>query len=62
MTDNTNQNNFNYSSASLYEFIPDNTIDSNNIVELTKIIRVGISGDLFKKLSPELQKHFKEVT
>jgi hypothetical protein len=50
-----------HSPARLYEFDPDMTIDSNNVIELAKIVRVGIPGDLLKKLSPELQKHFKEV-
>ena len=51
-----------HSPARLYEFNPDEiTITPNNVVELAKIVRVGISGDLLKKLSPELQKHFKEV-
>ena len=51
-----------HSPSKLYEFNPDEiTITPNNVVELAKIVRVGISGDLLKKLSPELQKHFKEV-
>jgi hypothetical protein len=50
-----------HSSARLYEFTPSEGITQNNIVELAKIVRVGVSGDLLKKLSPELQKHFKEV-
>jgi len=51
-----------HSPARLYEFVPDETtITSNNIVELAKIVRVGIGGPLLEKLSPELKKHFKEV-
>ena len=51
-----------HSPARLYEFSPDEaTITPNNAVELAKLVRVGVSGDLLKKLSPELQKHFKEV-
>ena len=51
-----------HSPARLYEFTPnENSITPNNVVELAKIVRVGVSGDLLKKLSPELQKHFKEV-
>jgi hypothetical protein len=41
--------------------VPDKTIDTNNIIELAQVVRVGVGGDLFQKLSPELQKHFKEV-
>lgn len=51
-----------HSPAALYEFVPDETtITPNNAVELARLVRVGVSGDLLKKLSPELQKHFKEV-
>jgi hypothetical protein len=50
-----------HSPARLYEFTPSEGITPNNIVELAMIVRVGVGGDLFKKLSPELQKHFKEV-
>ena len=51
-----------HSPARLYEFTPDElSITPNNVVELSQIVRVGISGDLLKKLSPELQKHFKQV-
>jgi len=50
-----------HSPARLYEFTPDKSIDTNNIIELAQIIRVGVGGDLLKKLSPELQKYFKEV-
>ena len=50
------------SPARLYEFVPDeSTITPNNAVELAKIVRVGIGGHVLEKLSPELQKHFKEV-
>ena len=51
-----------HSPARLYEFTPDeNTITPNNVVELAQLVRVGIGGHLLEKLSPELQKHFKEV-
>lgn len=61
MADKTTEKNLKHSPARLYEFAPDATIDSNNVIELAKIVRVGIPGDLLGKLSPELQKHFKEV-
>jgi hypothetical protein len=50
-----------HSPSRLYEFTPSEGITPNNIVELANLVRVGVGGDLFKKLSPELQKHFKEV-
>jgi hypothetical protein len=52
---------YKHSPARLYEFVPTDNITPNNVVELSKLVRVGVSGDLLKKLSPELQKHFKEV-
>ena len=51
-----------HSSARLYEFSPDeSTITPNNAVELARIVRVGIPGHILEKLTPELQRHFKEV-
>jgi hypothetical protein len=52
---------YKHSPARLYEFAPDETITTNNIVELANIVRVGIGGPLLEKLSPELKKYFKEV-
>jgi hypothetical protein len=53
---------YKHSPARLYEFVPDeSTITPNNVVELAQLVRVGIGGPLLEKLSPELQKHFKEV-
>jgi hypothetical protein len=61
MAKNKKDEQYKTSPARLYEFVPDESITTNNVVELSKIVRVGVGGDLFKKLSPELQKHFKEV-
>ena len=61
MSKKTKDESLKHSPARLYEFAPDNTIDTNNVIELAKVIRVGVGGDLLKKLSPELQKFFKEV-
>jgi len=56
------ENKHKHSPARLYEFTPDESIITpNNIVELANIVRVGIPGHVLEKLSPELQKHFKEV-
>ena len=53
---------YKHSPARLYEFVPDeSSITPNNVVELANLVRVGVGGDLLEKLSPELQKHFKEV-
>lgn len=61
MAKNEKDETYKHSPARLYEFAPSDNITPNNIVELAKIVRVGVGGDLFEKLSPELQKHFKEV-
>lgn len=45
----------------LYEFDPKPDIDTNNVVELARIVRVGIGDNVYALLSQELQKHFKEV-
>ena len=61
MVKKTKDERYIHSPARLYEFVPDESITTNNIVELAKIVRVGIGGPLLEKLSPELKKHFKEV-
>ena len=61
MAKNKKDDKYKHSPARLYEFAPDETITTNNIVELANIVRVGIGGPLLEKLSPELKKHFKEV-
>lgn len=45
----------------LYEFRPDKEVSNDNVVELLKLIRIGISGELLEKASEELKQHFKEV-
>lgn len=61
MAKNKKDDKYKHSPARLYEFVPDDNISPNNVVELANLVRVGIGGPLFEKLSPELQKHFKEV-
>ena len=50
-----------YSPSKLYEFTPGAEITPNNVIELCKIIRVGVGGHVLKEMSEELQKYFKEV-
>lgn len=45
----------------VYEFCPEKEVSNDNVVELLKLIRIGISGDLLEKASDELKQHFKEV-
>lgn len=50
-----------YSPGKQYEFTPNEHITSAQVIELCKIIRVGVKGHVLKEMSAELQKHFKEV-
>jgi hypothetical protein len=50
-----------YSQSKVFEFRPKNDITENEIIELLVLIRIGVSGELLDKASPELKKHFVEV-
>ena len=50
-----------YSPGKQYEFAPNDNITSAEVIELFKIIRVGVKGHVLKEMSEQLQKHFKEV-
>lgn len=50
-----------YSPGKLYEFEPNAEITPENVIELCKIIRVGVGGHVLKEMSEELQTYFKEV-
>lgn len=45
----------------VYEFIPDDTVTTAEIIELSELIRVGVSGHALENASDELKRHFKEV-
>lgn len=47
--------------SKLYEFIPEKEVSNDNVVELLKLIRIGVSGDVLEKASEDLKQHFKEV-
>lgn len=47
--------------SKLYEFKPTDEVETKQIIELFGLIRVGVSGDLLEKASPELKKFFEEV-
>lgn len=57
MTDKSNS----HPQSKLYEFLPEKEVSNENVVELLKLIRIGIRGDLLEKASDELKQHFKEV-
>ena len=45
----------------VYEFLPDDTITTAEIIELTKLVRIGVGGGSLEKATPELKRHFKKV-
>lgn len=50
-----------YTQSTVYEFTPNDNIKIAEIIELSKLIRVGVSGEILDKASDELKKHFVEV-
>lgn len=51
-----------YTQSNLFEFQPNTSITVEQVVELMTLIRVGVSGEILDKASPELKKHFVEVS
>ena len=45
----------------IYEFLPDDTITTAEIIELSQIVRIGVGGNSLEKATPELKRHFKKV-
>lgn len=45
----------------VYEFLPDETITTAEIVELSILVRIGVGGNILDKASEELKRHFKKV-
>lgn len=54
-------NNKKYSQSKVFEFKPKEDITKEDIIELTNLIRIGISGEILDKGSVALKKHFEEV-
>lgn len=50
-----------YVQSSVYEFLPNENITIEEIVELASLIRIGISGEVLNKASDKLKKQFQEV-
>lgn len=44
-----------------YEFLPDDSITTAEIIELSQLIRIGVGGNTVEKASKELKRHFKKV-
>jgi len=45
----------------IYEFLPDETITTAEVIELSQIVRIGVGGNTLDKVSKELKRHFKKV-
>lgn len=45
----------------LYEFTPSEEITHSEIIELAKMIRIGVGHEIFEKSSDNLKKHFNRV-
>ena len=50
-----------YSQSKVFEFKPTDNITKEEIMELVKLIRIGVSGDVLDKGSEQLKRHFIEV-
>lgn len=49
------------SQAKVYEFLPDESITIKEIIELSELVRVGVSGHVLENATEGLKKHFVEV-
>jgi len=45
----------------IYEFLPDETITTAEIIELSKVVRIGVGGNTLERATAELKRHFKKV-
>ena len=50
-----------YTQSKVFEFKPNENITEAEIIELAELIRIGVSGEILDKASPDLKKHFFEV-
>lgn len=50
-----------YNQSKIFEFKPNTNITEAEIIELSELIRIGVSGEILDKASTELKKHFFEV-
>jgi hypothetical protein len=50
-----------FNQTNVFEFLPNTEITSHEVVELTRIVRIGVSGEKIAEMSPGLQKYFVQV-
>ena len=51
-----------FNQTNIFEFLPNTEITPHEVVELTRIVRIGVSGEKIAEMSPGLQKYFVEVS
>lgn len=47
--------------SKVYEFIPTECITRDEIVELSRLVRIGVGGHIIEYASEGLRRHFREV-
>lgn len=57
----TEQKSTKFNQTKVFEFLPNTDITPHEVVELTNIVRIGVSGEKIARMSPGLQKFFVEV-
>jgi hypothetical protein len=50
-----------YNQSEVFEFVPDETITTKEILELAELIRIGISGEVLRKASSPLKRYFFQI-
>lgn len=50
-----------YVQSKVFEFKPSEDITSEVILEMSELIRIGVSGETLENASASLKKHFVEV-
>jgi hypothetical protein len=50
-----------FTQSKVFEFLPNEDITVKEILELVELVRIGVSGEIVDKASPELKKHFTEI-
>ena len=50
-----------YTQSKVFEFVPNTSIKTEEVLELVGLIRIGVSGDTLSNASESLKKYFKEI-
>ena len=60
-TERSSTKNKKFTQSRVFEFLPNTEIAPHEVVELTSIVRIGVSGEKIASMSPGLQKYFVEI-